>query len=173
MEPLHRRSDGIVETPSGLFAIVPKYSSGKDGENSWFEFKTDVFSDAIRVVWPTQSPFILLSQDVATAMLRLGYAGGIDDDLLARYEVARDEWLATPEGAGWLAAQGSNVLTEPPVAAEPPAVIEPPPAAEPPPPPPAAEAPEWTPPAASEPVPVATKAGSGDNAPSGGKGRRG
>lgn len=101
MEPLQKRSDGIYETPSGRFAVVPRYSTGRlgrDGETTFFRFKPTVFSDAIEVRWPTSEPFVIIAQEPATAMLRLGHAENITDELAERYALEVEKFAAANKG---------------------------------------------------------------------------
>lgn len=144
MEPLHRRSDGACETPSGLFAIVPRVKSGSRNGVDWFEYKTTVFSTPVRIEWETGAALVLVEQPVAINMVRNGWADGISDDLLAKYmEVYADVTAKAPKA---------------PSAPTPPKLPEP---VLPPPPPPEAPAPA---PVATE-QPLANAAPAGDTPP--------
>lgn len=74
MEKLSKRSDGIFETQSGSFAIQPRRSSGRDGENQWFDFHPAAWQPAIRVRWPLGEVIAVIPQDTALLMLTRGYA---------------------------------------------------------------------------------------------------
>lgn len=140
MEKLHKRSDGIAETPSGNFAIIPKRFSGKSEELKWFEFRTSTIAEVTRVEWPASAPFIITEADVAVAMVRLGYATNVTQELVDRYNVAVEEFEKEAAEAA-KAAKPPAAPAAPPVApAAPPA----PPAA---PPAPAAPAAPVAPPA--------------------------
>ena len=102
MEPLQKRSDGIFETPSGSFAIIPRYATGKlgrDGEISFFRFKPAVFADAIEVRWPTSDPFVIIEQDTAVAMLQRNYALNLTDELFDRYMMEVEKFEAAQKSA--------------------------------------------------------------------------
>lgn len=152
MPKLHKRSDGACETPSGLFAVVPKYTSGIVDDISWFEFRSDFQSPVTRVEWQTGSALILLPQDQAKAMVRMGYADGISDNLLAQYNDAADEWNAS----------AAKARAKPALPVQPPAVplnMQPAPAPDP---TPAKVVPAEK--AAPAPPPAQTKGGPVDNA---------
>jgi len=85
MEKLNKRSDGIFETSSGLFAVLPKRSSGTDGEFKWFDFRPTSWGEAIRIRWPTRDTIAVIDQPHAVLMFNLGYGTTI------RQEHA-DEW---------------------------------------------------------------------------------
>jgi hypothetical protein len=158
MEPLHKRSDGACETPSGLFAIVPRYASGRRGDNgevSFFRFKTSVNSPTVEIEWETGSALVLLPQDTAKAMVRFGHAIGISDELLERYMIEYEK-VAKAAPAKTPATPATPPTPAPPPAAPPvaPPVPEPVPAVPPQPAPVATPAPE----------PLAPPAVSSDNA---------
>jgi len=161
MEQLHRRSDGIAETPSGLFAVTPRTKSGVTGNGvAWFEFRASYTTPVVRIEWDDRSPFIVIDGETANQMLRLGYADNISDEQLALYATAFDAWQAG-QGAAPIAPAPAHPLPAPeaappaPVATpEPVAAGEPPPApvaqeeqapapVAPPNPAPVAETPEW------------------------------
>jgi hypothetical protein len=100
MPKLSKRSDGAVETESGLFAVVPKYTSGTIGKTSWFAFRTGFYKNPIRVEWETGSALILLPQDIAKAMVRLDYASGVTAELMADYNKAAEEYNAKLAAGG-------------------------------------------------------------------------
>lgn len=112
MEKLTRRSDGACETPSGLFAVVPRVRSGilPDGKTAWFEFKASFLSPVTRIEWPVHAPAILLSQDAARTMLLNGYAFGLTDDQVAEFNAAVDAY-----NAGQLQQEPPPVPVFPPV----------------------------------------------------------
>lgn len=98
MEPLQRRSDGIYETPSGLFAVVPLHITGKlagegDQTTSYFRFKPTIFAEAIEIRWLTGEPFVIIEQGAATSMLRNGHATNISGELADRYNMELEEFL--------------------------------------------------------------------------------
>lgn len=147
MEKLHKRSDGIAETPSGNFAIIPKRFSGKSEELKWFEFRTSALAEVTRVEWPASAPFIITEADVAVAMVRLGYAINVTQELVDRYNVAVEEFEKD-------AAEAAKAAKPPAAPAAPPAAPAAPPA------PPAAP----PAPAAAPVAPVAPPAPGGDDA---------
>ena len=94
METLQRRSDGICETPSGLYAIILLYRSGENTETAWFEYKTTAMSPTFRVEWPVTTDFVLLDQETATGLLNLNYARHLQDSELEAYNLAIEEAIA-------------------------------------------------------------------------------
>ena len=93
MEKLHRRSDHVCETPSGLYAVFPTVRT-KDLPNgtSYLEFKHAVTSPVIKVTWPTGG-LAIIEKDTAETMVRSGYARGLTDDELKMYNAAVDAVL--------------------------------------------------------------------------------
>lgn len=91
-EKITRRSDGAYETPSGLFAVQMRVRSGerKDSGIAWFEFKAGILSPVQRVEWQAAAPFALLPQDTARSLVLLGYANGITDELMDKYNALVD-----------------------------------------------------------------------------------
>lgn len=77
MEKLTKRSDGIFETASGLFAVYLKRSSGSDGENKWFDFKPQTWGDPVRVRWPSRDEIAVIDHVYATTLFRLRYGVSI------------------------------------------------------------------------------------------------
>ena len=157
MEKLHKRSDGIAETPSGNFAIIPKRFSGKSEELKWFEFRTSALAEVTRVEWPASAPFIITEADVAVAMVRLGYAINVTQELVDRYNVAVEEF----EKNAAEAAKAAKAPAAPAADAKPPAAPAAPPVAPAAPPAPPAAPPA---PAAAPAAPVAPPAPEGDDA---------
>lgn len=95
MEKLHKRSDGFAETPSGLFAVVPKYSQKPRNGVAWFSFRPSVLSEhPIRVEWPQDQHMIVIDADTAAAMVRLSFANMPDEELIEQYNAAVDEYVA-------------------------------------------------------------------------------
>lgn len=117
MEQLHRRSDGLVETPSGGFAISSLRISGsaKNPETGqvekWFDFKPAPYGDTIRIVW--SDDIAIIPEDVARVMLARGYAAHITDEQL-------DTWndlapTAEPARKGSTGGKKDKTQDEPPV----------------------------------------------------------
>lgn len=165
MEKLHKRSDGIAETPSGNFAIIPRRFSGKSEELKWFEFRTSTVAEVTRVEWPASAPFIITEADVAVAMVRLGYAVNVTQELVDRYNVAVEEH---EKAAGKAPAKPDPAPASPAAApAAPAAEAKPPEAPVAPPVAPAAPPAPPAPPPAPAPAPaapVAPPAPAGDDA---------
>lgn len=136
MEQLHRRSDGIAETPSGLFAVTPRTKSGVTVNGvAWFEFRASYTTPVVRIEWDDRSPFIMIDGETANQMLRLGYADNITDEHIAMYAKAFDAWQAS-QGVAPVAPAPAHPLPAPEPPPAPVAPPEPPPA-------PVAETPEW------------------------------
>lgn len=93
MEKLSLRSDGIAETPSGLFAVIPRHKSGETDDTAWFAFKPGMLSEAIRIEWPKQASIVIIPSDIAVTMLRMGYAYNLTAEVVAAYNSAVDELL--------------------------------------------------------------------------------
>ena len=97
MEPLFKRADGLVETPSGGFAVVPLVKSGivssDRGDTAWFEFKANVLSEALRLEWPVGAQLILLPEDIAKMLLNLGYVSLPSESAVAAYAEAYDAYV--------------------------------------------------------------------------------
>jgi hypothetical protein len=91
MEKLQRRSDGIAETPSGLFAISPKRSSGRDSETNWFDFKKRATSETIRVRWPRGETIAVIDSSIALFMLSAAYARNASDEEVRAWNAAIEE----------------------------------------------------------------------------------
>lgn len=93
MEKLHRRSDHVCETPTGLYAVFPTVRTKDlpDG-TSYLEFKHAVTSPVIKVTWPTGG-LAIIEKDTAETMVRSGYARGLTDDELKMYNAAVDAVL--------------------------------------------------------------------------------
>lgn len=85
MEKLSKRSDGIFETQSGNFAVLPVRTSGRDGETQWFDFKPASWEDTIRIRWPLRDKIAVIDQTYAMLMFNLGYGRTITEELA-------DEW---------------------------------------------------------------------------------
>lgn len=93
MEPLHKRADGISETPSGDIAVVMKHRSGGNADVSWFSFRAGAYDPPVRIEWPTGSALVILEPTVAHTLLRNGWAHNLPDELVERYALAREDFL--------------------------------------------------------------------------------
>jgi len=72
MEKLHTRSDGISETPSGLFGVSPlRWNEHVDGTRS-FEFMAKVHGPVQHIIW--EGDIAVIRPDVAMVMVGKGYA---------------------------------------------------------------------------------------------------
>lgn len=86
MEKLTKRADGFYETSSGELAVsAPVFSSGTNEKMHWFEFKTHMFSDTMRVEWPIGLRFIVIPADVAVSMLRNGFVNRVNEDYITEH----------------------------------------------------------------------------------------
>jgi hypothetical protein len=91
MEKLQRRSDGIAETRSGLFAVAPLRSSGKDNHFKWFDFRKTAVSDVIRVRWPIDEEIAVIEAGIANFMLNKKYARQVSDRQINEWNEAIDQ----------------------------------------------------------------------------------
>lgn len=110
MEKLQRRSDGFFETPSGLVAISPRAVSGRKDGLAFFEFKSSLLSEIVRIEWPDGAPVIALEADHARVMIKNNYALNIDNDQMTAYNNAVDAYLASAS------APAVTTQAEPPAA---------------------------------------------------------
>lgn len=94
MEKLSRRSDGIFETQSGLFAIQPKRASGGDGENYFFDFHPRSWDPPVRIRWPAGDPIAVIDQSIALLMLQREYAYNITQSLADIWNARIDQQIA-------------------------------------------------------------------------------
>lgn len=85
MEKLTKRSDGIFETASGLFAVSLKRSSGSDGENNWFDYMPQSWGEPVRIRWPARDEIAVIDHVYATTLFRLRYGTTIT-------QVQADKW---------------------------------------------------------------------------------
>ena len=94
MEPLFKRSDGAVETPSGLFAVKPVAKSGTTPDGvAWFEFRSHMLADIVRIEWQDGASLIIIEADTAKMLVANNYAAEVDDGVLEQYAAAYDKWL--------------------------------------------------------------------------------
>lgn len=91
MEKLQRRSDGIAETLSGLFAISPKRTSGSDEQFNWFDYRRTAVAPITRVRWPRGETIAVIEAPVANFMLHEGYARQVSDDEILEWNERIDE----------------------------------------------------------------------------------
>lgn len=144
MEKLYRRSDGICETPSGLFAIIPLFRSGDDGTNAWFEYRTHATSEVFRLEWPSDTDFVVIEATQAAGLLNLRYARSPLANEIDAYNAVVEEFAkqvepdpSVPtaemdkEGQGTRSeGEGDNSPSETSDASQPPPPSEIPPSAE-------------------------------------------
>lgn len=115
MEKLHKRSDGYSETPSGLFATVMQRYTGvtRDGQNYHFTARLCPTCEGTRFEWPVNTSIMLLQQDLVFFLEGKGYARGLSQEEVDRYNEAVDAFLdAASEpvepGASPIAGEGEN-----------------------------------------------------------------
>lgn len=91
MEKLQRRSDGICETLSGLFAVSPKKASGQNSDLYWFEFHANPVKPPVMIRWRKDDNGVaVIPQVTARILLDRRYASTISDEQLT-------SWNATVE----------------------------------------------------------------------------
>lgn len=115
---LHRRSDGLVETPDAQFAVVMKALTGitRDGIRV-FNFKTHMQGDQVSVQWDREDNIALFPEEIARPLLAQGYARTPDDAevaLLGGVAVAQE--VGTPAPAPTPAVAPAPTPSEPPSA---------------------------------------------------------
>lgn len=98
MEKLTKEADGYYRTPSGFCGVMPRLAAGVTSEGlSWFEFRTDAFSDIIRVEWPQGAPVALFESSISGAMIRNNYGRNLTDAVMEEFNRLVD---ASGEGSG-------------------------------------------------------------------------
>lgn len=85
-EKLYLRSDGIAETPSGLFAVKmlvrgQNYGNGR----RQLRFRTSFYADPTIVEWNAEDDFALYPAALATALVTRGYAKSVSKDVVDAY----------------------------------------------------------------------------------------
>lgn len=91
MEKLQRRSDGIAETLSGLFAVSPTRVSAQTSDINIFTFRPTAVSDAVEVRWRKDDGIAVIEQSTARMMLDRRYAEQASDDQIARWNSLIDQ----------------------------------------------------------------------------------
>jgi len=91
MEKLQRRSDGIAETSSGLFAVSPTRVSAQTSDLNVFTFRPSVVSEPVEVRWRKDDGIAVIEQSVARMMLDRRYAEQATDEQVARWNAMIDE----------------------------------------------------------------------------------
>lgn len=94
MEKLTRRSDGIYETQSGLFAVLPLRSSGNNEFQSWFDYKAQMWSETIRIRWDTADKIAVIPQKYAISLFNLKYASTITPELADQWNEKVENFMA-------------------------------------------------------------------------------
>lgn len=91
MEKLHRRSDGIYETDSGLFGIQPLRGRTYEDGTSNFKFVGNMAGPTVEVVWT--GPIAVIESETAMAMVGYGYAQHITDEQMDAWNAEVEAWL--------------------------------------------------------------------------------
>jgi len=87
MEKLQRRSDGVAETLSGQFAILPT----RIDQFNWFDFRRTAVAPVTRVRWLRNEKIAVIDANTAVFMLNAGYAKQITDEQLVEWNDNIDE----------------------------------------------------------------------------------
>lgn len=91
MEKLHRRSDGIYETDSGLFGVQPLRGRTYEDGTSNFKFVGNMAGPTVEVVWTGE--IAVIESETAMAMVGYGYAQHITDEQMDAWNAEVEKWL--------------------------------------------------------------------------------